>query len=451
MKHNSIKIIIWKFFLLFSCLILILLWLFQILFLPKYYELSKKKDIKEVSEIILKNKNKNNLENTINNLSYKNEMCIEVIDKNYYTLFSSSFSNKGCLISSHNGYYKRDFINSNNKNKYYKIKNKDFNNTTLIYAFKLNNNYIFINTSIDPIDRTITILRKQLIIISIIILILSFILSYFISNHLSKPLTDITNDSKKLGEGKYNVTFKKYKIKELNELSNTLNKTENKLANIDKLQKDLIANTSHDLKTPLTMIKAYAEMAKDLHKNTNKIDNDMNIIIDESDRLTQLVNDILELSKSQNIDKLKLETFDIIDLIQTTLNKYNYLIEQENYIFKFIHKNKQINVIADKEKINRVIYNLITNSINNSQDKTIIIKITKKDTILIEIINKGNINEKELEHIWDKYYSNSQNHKRNTNNTGLGLTIVKNILEKHKFNYGIKNEKDKTISWFEIK
>ena len=215
-----------------------------------------------------------------------------------------------------------------------------------------------------------------------------------------------------------------------------------------------MANVSHDLKTPLTMIKAYAEMSRDLCGNDKqKRDKNMNIIIEEVDRLTILVNDILTLSKVQsNIEALEYQEFDLVELINNILKRYNILIEKENY--KFIFKNKKpIMINADKIKLEQVIYNLINNAINyTGDDKKVTIKIKNIDgNIKVEIIDTGKgIDDKDIPYIWDKYYKNKKKHKRNLIGTGLGLSIVKSILELHNYEYGVNSIKDKGTTFYFI-
>lgn len=325
-----------------------------------------------------------------------------------------------------------------------------FDNHTLIQAIKLDSEtYAFINTSMDPIDGTVDILQTQLIYVTIIVLILSFVIAYFISHHISKPIVQMNKAAKGLAEGKFQVSFKTDEdINELNELATSLNYAKDELAKTDELRQDLMANVSHDLKTPLTMIKAYAEMSRDLHiKDKKKQKEDMNIIIDEVDRLTILVNDILELSSMQsNINELEKEDFDLIHLTQEILHRYTVLQETENYIFEFNHKEKEIIIHADKKKLEQVIYNLINNAINyTGEDNKVIINITKEKTnILVEIKDTGKgIKKEDLPYIWDKYYKNKKKHKRNLVGTGLGLSIVKNALQLHDYEYGVTSEKNK--------
>ncbi len=458
LKKNSLIFHIWKYFLLFSILILFFLWTFQVIFFDKYYELNKISDAKLVAATIMNNKNSNNLQDIINKESLEKEVCIEISDDGALPIYSSTYRGKGCLIGNINSYiYKSDFINSNRNHQTYKINNPNFDNNTFVYAIKLeNNNYAFINTSIEPVESIVGILRNQLIIITILVLVLSLIISYYISKYISKPIISINNKAKKLNRKDTNFNSNT-NIEEIKELEETLNNTKEELQRTEELRRDLMANVSHDLKTPLTMIKAYAEMSIDLHKdNEEKQKEDINTIIDETERLTILVNDILTLSKMQNnIEKLELEEIDLVELINSIINKYKYLEELEDYKFKLICRNKKLIIKADKKKIEQVIYNLINNAINyTGEDNLVTIKIiNNKDSIKVEIIDTGKgIKEEDIPFIWDKYYKNKKKHKRNLIGTGLGLSIVKEILEAHNYKYGVDSVLDKgTTFYFYIK
>ena len=217
-----------------------------------------------------------------------------------------------------------------------------------------------------------------------------------------------------------------------------------------------MANVSHDLKTPLTMIKAYAEMIRDIsYKDHDKMNEHLGIIVDETDRLTVLVNDILDLSRMQsNADTLSIETFDLADDIKTIVNRYQIIKETEKYIIN-VEMPESIKIKADKKKINQVIYNLINNAINyTGEDKTVTVRVTKhKKYYLVEIIDTGKgIKESEIPYIWNKYYKNDKNHQRNVVSTGLGLSIVKEILELHGYEYGVKSVLKKgSTFYFKIK
>ena len=457
LKSNSINEEILKYFLLFSIFILIILWLIQFIFFNAFYKDQKINDIKIVSSKLKLYKNKNNFSDIVNTLAFDNSVCIEIDNADYDTIYKSTYFGKGCISNIETTRkYKFDFLNSKENEKTYELINQNFNNKTLVHAIKLdNNNNAFINTSIEPVDGTVKLIRKQLIVISILVLVLSYILAYFISNHISRPINKISKEAKYLATGNFDIDFSSSNIEEIEELANTLNYAKDELSKTDELRRDLMANVSHDLKTPLTLIKANAEITKDLHiNNKDKIKEDMDTIISESDRLTILVNDILTLSKIEKYnDELNIEEFDLIKLIKSILDKYKVLEETEKYKFKFIHKDKKLLVKADKKQLETVIYNFINNAINYTGDDNLVtIKVTNEENILVEIIDTGKgISKEDIKYIWDKYYKNKKKHKRNLIGTGLGLSIVKNILEKHNFKYGVNSTDKGTTFYFEIK
>ena len=327
-----------------------------------------------------------------------------------------------------------------------------------MYGIKLDDDYfVIVNASLQPLNSTINILASQLIYVTIIVFALSFIMAYFISKHISKPIVKLNNTAKKMAKGNHNIEFiTNSEIQELNSLAQTLNSANHELEKTDELRRELMANVSHDLKTPLTMIKAYAEMVRDLtYDNKEKRESNLNTIIEETDRLNLLVNDMLELSKMQsNIIDLKYEIFDLNEVIKTVVDRFSYLEETKNY--KFVYTGiKNALVKADKLKIEQVIYNLISNATNYVlEDKTIIINLKdNSDTYLVEVIDHGKgIDKKDLNLIWDKYYRVDKKHKRNTIGTGLGLSIVKNIFIMHNLEYGVDSKKNSgTTFYFKIK
>ena len=457
MKNKSLILKIFIYLSIFTCIILFLIWLFQIILLNRYYEYYKTNEITDTINLIKKQSNSDTLYETLEKVSYNTDFCIEIV-KNKETTYSSIQDNKGCINTNSSTKVvknKLDFINSGKDYFKLKIINPKFNNLTLLYGVKLDNsNYVFLNTSLEPLKSTLNILREQLLIVSVIVIILSIIIAYFISKSLSKPISELTTSAKKLSDGNYNTNFKvNTDIYEINELATTLDYAKNVLKKTDELRRDLLSNVSHDLKTPLTMIKAYAEMEKDF-PDWEKHDSNMDIIIEEVDRLTILVNDILNLSKLEsNIEKLNLETFDITKLINTILNRFKIFELTKNYEFIF-NTNEEILINADKQKMEQVIYNLVGNAINytGSDNKVYINLIKEKKKIRIEIKDTGKgIKKEELDKVWDKYYKTEKNYKRNTVGTGIGLSIVKNIFILHGFKYGIISEEKKgSTFWFEI-
>ena len=449
--NNSLKSHIWLYLIIFTLMIVLFLWLFQVIFINKYYELSKADQIKKTTLEIIRNYDED--VDYLDKISYEDNVCIEIV-KNRITIYSSNESNRGCLISNYQ--YKNDFFDSEVDEKTYKLINPLFDTKTLIYAKKYNDDVtIFVNASLEPLNNTISILSNQLIIVTIIVSLLAFVIGYFISKRISKPIEKMNKNALKLANGNYNFKFdNNSKISEIDELANTLNYAKNELEHTDELRRDLLANVSHDLKTPLTMIKGYAEMIRDLnYDNEEKRNANLNVIIEESERLNVLVEDILTLSKIQaNKDTINKEEFDLVTLINNIIKRYSIYKETEGYIFEVNTPNEVI-INADKKKIEQVIYNLINNAINyTGEDNKVIINVIKDKKIRVEIKDTGKgIKEEDLPHIWEKYYHSKKKHKRNVIGTGIGLSIVKTILESHKFKYGVVSKLNQgTTFYFEI-
>ena len=459
-KH-SLRNRVFIYLICFSLLILVFLWVFQVLFLKYYYETFKTSELSSTLNTIKVSYkyNKESIYNLLENFSYDKGICSEIVTNNVMT-YSTNPLNKGCL-----DYYdnktnvlieKNKFLKSDKTELRLRILNSKQTNKTLVYGLKLDDDTtVFVNTSIDPIDSTVTILQNQLGMITILIIVLSSILAYFIANKLSNPITKMTKLSKELSKSNFTIDFNvDTDIVEIEDLANSLNHAKDELKKNDEIRRELMANVSHDLKTPLTMIKAYAEMVRDLsYKNEEKRNNDLNVIIDEVDRLNLLVNDILNLSKLEsNIDHLEKEEFDLIQVVNTIIHRFKIFSMTQDCEF-ICHYPESVIINADKAKIEQVIYNLISNAINYSFDtKKVYITILVKDKIRINITDIGpGIKTDEIDKIWDKYYKADKSHKRNTIGTGLGLSIVKNILELHKYKYGVISKKDKgTTFYFEI-
>ncbi len=453
-KNHNLTHKIWSYLILFSLTILTFLWLFQVIFLDTYYEHAKVKDMKQIATQIQKNYKSVNFEEIMDHITFDKGVCIEVV-KSGNPFYSSNSYSRGCLDSSSITYaYQKDFISSGENSKSYKIVNQRFQNKTLVQALKLDlDTFIFINVSLEPLGWATNILANQLVYVTVLVLALSLLIGYFISKRISRPIIGLNEAAKQLTQGNFSVSFDTVSdIEEMNQLTETLNHMRIELSKTEELRRDLLANVSHDLKTPLTMIKAYAEMIKDFsYQDEEKRNSHLNTIMEETDRLNLLVNDILELSKMQaGVENLCMETFDLHIFIQSILQRFSYLQD-----YQLIYTNKkEIFVKADKKRIEQVLYNLISNAITHiGEDKQILINVVEKETtILVEIIDYGKgISKEKLDYIWDRYYKIDKNYNRESNSTGIGLSIVKSIMEQHKMPYGVTSIKEKgTTFYFEL-
>lgn len=306
-----------------------------------------------------------------------------------------------------------------------------------------------------PMESTISILTNQLITVTCLSLIIASIIGIILAVRISKPITEINKTAKRLAKGEYGIRFKGGHYSEMDSLADTLTYTSIELEKASRLQTDLIANVSHDIRTPLTMVKSYAEMIRDISgDNPEKRNKHLQVIIEETDRLNMLVSDMLVMSRIQSgVMCLDKKTFSIKEATESILKSYGVLVEQEGYMIIF-NCPDDIKVNADEAKIKQVISNLINNAVKYcGTDKTIYISASKlHGKMRFEVTDHGmGIEPSELEHIWDRYYKASTNHVRTTVGSGLGLSIVKSILSLHNADFGVESELGKgSTFWFEL-
>ena len=393
--------------------------------------------------------------NTLNMLAYKNNICIEILENN--NVVYASGANNSCLLIDNKSINtnKNKFIESNKNSVTFTAYNYIYNDEMLIYGEKLRDgSVVFISTPLKIMGSIASVLKKEFIYGTIFVFVISFLIAYIVSKKLSKPISKMTEESKKMASGNYDVSFDGSNIDEINELATTLNNTSKELAKTESLRRELLANVSHDLKTPLTLIKANAEMVKDItYNNEEKRNNSLDVIIKETDRLNMLVEDILDLSKAQSKTmKLELKRINLNEVINSILTRYDVLCDRDSYNIKF-NSDKEYIVKADVKRLEQVIYNLINNAINyTGENKTVTINLIDKDSFVrLEVIDTGKgIKDEDLKYIWDKYYKTDKSYHRVTVGTGLGLSIVKNLLDLHGFKYGVETSKQGTNFYFDM-
>ena len=408
-----------------------------------------------ISREIINVYNSSDAYDTLNMLAYKNNICIEIL-KNNNVLYSSG-TNNSCILQDSKTIRKNKnkFINGFEKNITFTAYNYIYNDEIFIYGQKLDDgNVIFIGTPLKIMGSISDVIQKEFIYGTFFALIISFLVAYFVSNKVSKPISKMTTESKKMASGNYDLNFDESSIIEINELANTLNNTSKELSKTENMRRELLANVSHDLKTPLTLIRANAEMVRDItFNNEEKRNNNLSVIINETERLNLLVEDILDLSKAQSKTmKLEVRRVNLNELVKSILTRYNVLKERDGY--NIIFKSDAVFLVkADVKKLEQVIYNLINNAINyTGSDKVVKINlIDHKNFVRLEVVDTGKgIKKEDLKYIWDKYYKADKSYHRGTLGTGLGLSIVKNILELHGFKYGVQTSNKGTNFYFDM-
>lgn len=424
----SLKWKIFTFLLGFSSLLLLVLWLFQTVFLSDMYKLIRKSEINKAVVLVEQNIDSPNLYNILKQLD--EEKAIFVVPANEFTAPTNPMPDDKNRPRSETLTQVKEFVLQDGK--------------TLSLTF---------HAMITPVNATITTLQMQLYLITVIMLLLSVLLALLISGRISRPIINLNNSAKLLAKGKYETHFSAKGFLEITELSDTLNLAANELSKVENLRRELMANISHDLRTPLALIYSYAEMMHDFPMEITPAQTQ--IIMDETKRLTSLVNDVLDVSQLQTgWVELNLQKYNVSNSIKETTNRMATLLKKDGYEIIFEY-DKEIVINADEVKITQVFYNLLLNAINYSgDDKKVTIRQTViDDYIKIEIIDSGDgIASEDLPYIWDRYYKVDKHHKRSVTGTGLGLSIVKKILDLHHAEYGVESTLGGGSNfWFKLK
>lgn len=466
-------------------ILLLILWLFQTVYLDTFYKKIKTNELESALSHVETMSVDEDFSQAVETIAESYDVCILVTDFEGKTLFSAD-KNMNCAIHRLPTEELVRIMKKAGDGEVIKIKNniglsfdKDINNKDkrpnrfvdkmnmppkdeyeslmLVKIITLNDGTqcaAFLNSIISPVSATVYTLRIQLIYISVIMVVIALVMAVVIAVKVSRPIININNSAKKMARGDYNIKYDVGSYKEISELSKTLNYTVSELKKTEDLQHELIANVSHDLRTPLTMITAYSEVMRDI-PGENSPEN-VQVIIDEANRLTNLVNDMLDISKLQaGVDTLNAREYNLTSGIKSVIDRYAKLVEQDGYKVIFKYKEEDIMVRADEFKIYQVLYNLVNNAINyTGPNKTVTIKqIVNGEIVRIEVTDTGDgIAEEELANVWERYYKADKKHKREVMGTGLGLSIVKNILKLHDAKYGVLSKVGEgSTFWFELK
>lgn len=466
-KLTSLKWEIGKYLIIFCILTASIVFLFQIVLLQPMYEANKIKSIETVGSFVEKFIEDERLDEFVDYMQSQSDTCIMVYQSSSSGGMQGSIGNRGCMISSITNSERAKFvtkaIGSKNHSYLARVTNNssDFgvdgdqgdNFDTIVYTKIVNaadySSIIMVSGNITPLNATTETLASQMRYIALFMIVAVAILTLLMYRHIAKPIIGITSNAKQLPQGKYTIDPKTNRYKEAADLNNTLVQAANDIQKADKAKRDLISNVSHDLRTPLTMIGGYGEMMIDLPEE--KTDENIQVIVDETKRLNALVNDLLDMSRLQDGRiVLHKEVFDISALLKTQLQKYDVYRMQEGYTIE----SKLLDTIyvnADKIRIEQVINNFLNNAVNyGGEAKHIIVREIKKENVVrIEVQDFGEgIDSKDLDNIWDRYYKVDKEHVRVANGSGIGLNIVKQLLELHGVPYGVNSSKGKGSTFY---
>ncbi len=447
----------------YTILIVLLLWAFQIVFLNTYYQTMQRMSILKAGKQVAASVGREDFEEQLENICYEHRMCSMVVDEKGKSFYSIDMMGRGCLIHSPSRFSLIQIIepvlSGEREELVQTVQDEHFHSMGLIYARACTLEegqrvIIVLNAGLDPVKSTEGILKSQLWIITAVLGLIAIIISRLISQNISRPLQNISRKARRLAKGEYQADYDGGGLAEIDELAETLNFAAEGLSKVEDLRRELVANVSHDLKTPLTMIKAYAEMIRDLTgDDPKKREEQLEVIISEADRLTALVSVLIRISQDEREGRVyHAEPFEIGERIQEVTRRF----AQTNPEYSITCELEgPAEVSADRESIGQVLYNLISNAINyTGEDKKVFVsqRRTEAGMIRVEIRDTGRgIPADQLPLIWERYYRSRNTHQRPVVGSGLGLSIVKGALTAQNLPFGVESQVGKgSCFWFEL-
>lgn len=332
------------------------------------------------------------------------------------------------VLSSQTPVYRESNYSSLPENKYY----------TLIYPIRLDNNIdllLFLNKSVPNLNKTIEEINFFAFITIVIVTLYAGITVFTVANRLSGDIKKLNRGVKFVSAGNLEYEFSSDRNDEVGELCKNLNSMAKALRNVEDSRRKFISDLSHDLRSPITLIKGYTSGILDGTIPQEKWDKYLNIVVDEADRLTKLINDILDVSRMQagNL-KLDKSNFDINSLVLDVLDRFEQKIIEKNVTIDMKLYKGILYVTGDKTLIERVIINLVDNAVKFVPDGETIECLTsiKENKVLVGIRNTGIvIPPDKLNSIWERFTKLDSSRGMEKKSSGLGLSIVKEIIDAH--------------------
>jgi signal transduction histidine kinase len=501
----------------FAALIFVVLWLLQIVFLQSFYKGMKTNEIARLADTIVAEYGTDTFETTLDRITFQNSILVSMTDLEGTLIYSSDEHGSGgpggfggnsprfeqtpggLQGQAQSGGGETQGTASVGQQLYarplplefpqfleqltqspdgvvsYTVAMGTNGGETLVYGRLLGETALYISSPLEAVGLTTSIIRTQLIYATILALVLSLGIAFLLARRFARPIAALSGQAAQLAQGDFSVTFDKGFCTELDNLALTLDHTTAELRKTESLRRELIANVSHDLRTPLTMIKAYAEKIGDISGSSPpKRAEDLAVIIREADRLASLVDDLLDLSVLQaGVGELRFENLSLSDRITALLAATTALAEREGIAMHASIEPDQY-VFGDVKRLDQTLYNLLGNALQHVGADGVI-EVVLKDlggSTRFEVSDHGRgIAAEDLPYIWDRYYQAKGNSGTGGSDsgsndsgaggslgasqkvgTGLGLSIAKGILEAHNARYGASSvEGEGSTFWFELK
>ena len=349
------------------------------------------------------------------------------------------------------------------------------------WGFFSDNATIFIMTMpMESIHESATISNRFLMFVGIVVILAGSILIYFITRHITMPIKRLSELSEKMSNLDFDARYEtscrsteeidtlgnsmnvlserlKTTIGELKEANAQLKKDIDEKVQIDEMRKEFIANVSHELKTPIALIQGYAEgLVEGMAEDKENRDYYCGVIMDEAGKMNRMVRQLLTLTALEfGGERLSVERFDLTELIASVISSSGVLLKQNELTVDFDGK-EPVYVMGDEFKIEEVITNYLTNAIHHvgGREKKIQIRIDHRrdgKEVCVEVFNTGNpIPDEALPNLWTKFYKVDKARTREYGGSGIGLSIVKAIMEMHHKACGVKNHENGVEFWFTL-
>ena len=340
-----------------------------------------------------------------------------------------------------------------------------------------NGNFILIRTPIQGIKDNVHISNTFITYIGIVTLIIGIVAAFVLSSYISRPIKQLSNIAERMSELDFDVKYDGKDKGEIGLLGNSMNNMSKKLEenisqlkaanlelqrDIDKKEKleqmrtDFLSNVSHELKTPIALIQGYAEGLKEgITDDPESMDFYCSVIMDEAAKMNDMVKRLLTLNQIEfGEDELVMERFDINELVKSVASANELRASQKELKITCDIKDTPLYVWADEYKVEEVITNYISNAINHCCNENIIkvaVGQIDKENVRVSVFNTGkNIPEEDIDHIWEKFYKVDKARTREYGGNGIGLSIVKAIVESMGKKCGVNNLPDGVEFWFDL-
>lgn len=463
---------------LFTC------WFINNKFLERYYEKEKYKNVQTAYELLERAGQEQILEDEefqeeMLDFAYRYSMNIQVVDVNQRLVFSATLNTKELHDKLMQYVFRLTFLDDKDApelNTVFKVLDVRTNTEYIeIFGQLESEQWFIISTAMQNIRDSVVISNRFLAYVGVLAILISCVVVWIMTTRIVKPIWELADISKRMTSLDFDVKYQGKDVTEIALLGNNMNKlseslertiSELKTANnelqkdienkerMEEMRKEFLANVSHELKTPIALIQGYAEgLMEGISDDTESKDFYCEVIIDEAEKMNSMVKKLLTLNQLEfGNDVVSMERFDVVMLIQNYLQSANILIKQ-NQIQVKVQETGPIYVWADEFKTEEVFVNYFTNAVNHcTGEKVIDISFEKTGgKVRIGVFNTGQqIPRDSLEHIWEKFYKVDKARTREYGGNGVGLSIVKAIMESMNQQYGVDNYSNGVFFWFEL-